>query len=187
MSAQARMTDESRHAVVPVGFGRASAEAFKAGMRRVAQGVAIASVARGAERGGLTISSFASLSAEPPRMLACINNTAGAFPLLQRGGNLAINVLAQGQEALALRFSSSSVKGEARFDEGAWLAGRSGAPVLQDAAAVFEGRIKDMIDGGSHTIVVLDVVEACASPDGKALLYVDGRFATLGAEAADER
>ena len=186
MSAQARMAEESLHSVVPVGFGRASIEAFKAGMRGVAQGVALATVARGAERGGLTISSFASLSAEPPRMLACINNTAGAFALLQRGGNLAINVLAQGQAALALRFSSSSVKGEARFDEGRWGPGKSGAPVLQDAAVVFEGRIKDMIDAGSHTIVVLDVVAACASPDRQALLYVDGRFAVLGAEAADE-
>lgn len=183
MSGQARAVAASVDTVVPVGFGRASIEAFKAGMRRVAQGVAIASVARGAERGGLTISSFSSLSAEPPRMLACISNTAGAFPLLQRGGNFAINVLEEGQDALAMRFSSSSVKGESRFDDDSWVKGESGAPVLQDAAVVFEGRIKDMIDTGSHTIVILDVVAASGRMDSRALLYVDGRFATLGAEA----
>ncbi|PKO57819.1 MAG: flavin reductase [Betaproteobacteria bacterium HGW-Betaproteobacteria-13] len=182
MSAQARPATVSDHTVVPVGFGRVSSEAFKGGMRRVAQGVAIASLARGSERAGLTISSFSSLCADPPRMLACISKTAGAFPLLQRGGNLAINVLAEGQEALALRFSSSSVKGDARFEVGRWETGESGAPVLDDALSVFDGRIKDIVDAGTHVIAVIDVLAVSGQGDKQALLYVDGRFATLAAE-----
>lgn len=182
MNAPARAHAGMADAVVEVDFRHASESAFKAGMRRMAQPVAVATLARAGERAGMTISSFCSLSADPPRMMACISHSASAHPLLQPGAAMAINVLAEGQDGLGMRFSSASVKGEARFEGGCWAKGVGGAPVLADALTVFDGRVRDVFDAGSHSIVTLDVI-AVGGGGGGSLLYADGGFVALAREA----
>ncbi|MBR0565343.1 flavin reductase [Azoarcus sp. L1K30] len=179
MSGLAHAPARAGSTVVPVDFGHASAEAFKDGMRRLAQPVAIATVARAKERAGLTISSFCSLSVDPPRVMACISHSAGAFPLIARGAAMAINVLAQGQAGMGQRFASSSIKGETRFDVGHWDTGVCGAPVLRDALTVFDGRVRDVVDAGTHSIVTVDVVAVCGAATDGPLLYAAGGFTGL--------
>lgn len=161
-----------------------SAEAFRRGMRRLALPTAVVTTAHDGVRGGLTVSSLCSVSTDPPRLLVCINTAASAFPLLRASGVLAVNMLAEGQGALCMRFGSSRCSGEARFAEGRWETARTGAPLLTDALASFDCRVVEMHESATHAIVIADVVELRTAPDAMPLLYRDGAFARLHAEAA---
>ncbi|ANQ85135.1 HPA reductase [Azoarcus olearius] len=161
-----------------------SAEAFRRGMRRLALPTAVVTTAHDGVRGGLTVSSLCSVSTQPPRLLVCINTAASAFPLLRASGVLAVNMLAEGQGALCMRFGSSRCSGEARFAEGRWETARTGAPLLADALTSFDCRVVEMHESATHAIVIADVVELRTAPDAMPLLYRDGAFARLHPEAA---
>lgn len=160
-----------------------SADAFRRGLRKLALPTAVVTTAHGGVRGGLTVSSLCSVSTEPPRLLVCINTGASAFPLLRASRVLAVNMLAEGQGALCMRFGSSSCRGEARFADARWETGRSGAPILADALASFDCEVVEMHESATHAIVIADVVELRSATDAMPLLYRDGAFARVAREA----
>ena len=55
---------------------------YTAGMRRLAGGVTIVTTRLGEARAGLTATSVCSLTAEPPRLLACVHREADAHGLI---------------------------------------------------------------------------------------------------------
>src|SRR5262245_65185484 len=57
---------------------------------------------------GLTASSVASVSLDPPLVLVCVAHTAQSYQALQTHGRFAINILHLDHEQIARRFASSS-------------------------------------------------------------------------------
>src|SRR3954451_7258752 len=80
---------------------------FRSALSRFASGVTVVTTrAEDRQPSGLTVSSFASLSLEPPLVLVCIDKRATIHNLLVEGRYFAVNVLAEGQEILSRRFAS---------------------------------------------------------------------------------
>ncbi|MQM39937.1 NADH:FAD oxidoreductase [wastewater metagenome] len=157
---------------------------FRSGMRGIAAPVALATTRGPDGPAGLTVSSFCSLSVDPPRILVCINRDSSAYPVIAGRRVLALNVLAAHHETLAMRFASGDAcRGEARFAAGRWAPLRTGAPVLEDALVGFDCRIVRVHEEGSHGIIVGDVVATTGSGATSPLLYRDGHFVTSTAPA----
>lgn len=132
--------------------------AYLAGMRRLAAGVSIVTAELAGMRAGLTVTSACSLTAEPPRLLVCINRTAEAHDVIAGAGHFALNVLSAAQRDLADLFGGrEDIFGDARFAQGRWLRGRTGAPILAGAAARFECRLVESLPVGGHSIFVGEV------------------------------
>ncbi|NMT62716.1 flavin reductase family protein [Marinobacter orientalis] len=148
-------------------------------MRQLAASVALATTVQNNRPAGLTVSSFCSLSTEPPRILVCVNKNSATYQSLKIGAPLAVNVLAHGQNALAMRFASSRHSGESRFAEGSWSTLVSGAPVLADCLTTFDCDIAEVHDGGTHGIVVADVLALAEPGCREPLLYCDGGFGMM--------
>lgn len=149
---------------------------FRQALGQFATGVAIVT-ARSASGGlaGLTVSSFNSVSLEPPLVLWSLNKVSGAMAVLSQASHYAIHVLAADQQALAERFAGPR---ELRWAGQSWQAGGSGAPLLSGCAAVFECFNRSRYDEGDHVIFVGEV-ERCRSQAGlQPLLYHGGRFHT---------
>lgn len=166
-----------------------SAGEFKGGMRRLAGAVCILTVQKGSLRAGLTATAVVSVSAEPPRLMACVNRNVYAHELIEVGGPLCVNVLSAQQLDHAQRFAGmiEGVQGDERFLYSAWNEGESGAQVLADALVAFECRVTEVICAASHSMVLCEVVkvqlpgQAPTGDDaGQPLVYFDGRFASLG-------
>ncbi len=152
---------------------------FKRGMRQIATPTAIATSSWNGEPAGLTVSSFCSLNSAPPRMLVCINRSAGAFPLLSEGRNLGLNVLATHHAGLAMHFGSADKRGAQRFELGDWGSIMTGAPILLDSLVAFDCRVVSIHDKDTHGIVIADVVGMLCAGGDAPLLYRDGKFVTV--------
>lgn len=156
------------------------AHQFKAGMRRLGAGVTIVTTFDGKVRAGLTATAVCSLSAEPPRLLVCVNRQAWPNPIIARAKRFSVNVLAAAQKGLALRFAGATGhQGEDRFAKGRWSVLATGAPILDGALASFDCELARAIPAGTHTIFIGRVVSVVSRKGGKALLYADGAFAGL--------
>ena len=124
---------------------------------------------------GITVNAFSSLSLNPPLVLVCIDKKARLHDSLEVGGNFAVNMLGDDQEAISRRFASSEPD---QFREIGYTQGVTGAPLITGSIATVECRIVERLNGGDHTIVVGEV-EATAVLEGKPLLYFRGGYCQL--------
>ena len=149
---------------------------FRSAMSRFASGVTVVTTrSEDHHPSGLTVSSFASLSLEPPLVLVCIDKRASIHDSLVEGRYFAVNVLAEDQEILSRRFASRDAD---RFSGTGYADGVTGVPILNDVLAAVECRIVHTYPGGDHTIVVGEVEHANVS-DGKPLAYFRSGYARL--------
>src|SRR5579862_3720733 len=81
---------------------------------------------------GMTVNSFSSVSLDPPLVLVSIDLRNAILGHFISSSWFAINILAEHQEALSRRFSSTS---ENRFLGVEWTTGASGVPLLTGVLA----------------------------------------------------
>lgn len=124
---------------------------------------------------GLTISSFNSVSMDPPLVLWSLTATAGSLPEFQANPDFAVNILAADQQDLAMTFARPV---ENRFDGVRWVRGTGGVPVIEGAAAVLECTTTAEHPGGDHRIFIGQVLRHAAT-DARPMVFGNGRFCTL--------
>lgn len=146
-------------------------DSFLEGMSRSAASVSVVTTDGPGGRGGVTVSSMTSVSADPPTMLVCINCDARSSSRILENNNFCINLLREGQTELSDVFAAlSDPPGGDKFAVGEWTKGESGAPILQTALVTFDCRLTDSHHSGSHFIFVGEVLKTTVA-DGKPLIY----------------
>lgn len=147
-----------------------STAAFKQAVGSFPSGVTVIAAQDGAQRVGLTVSSFASLSLDPPLVLACVNAKSSSLATLTASGRVGISVLARGQEDVARRFASPVANRFAGVD----VHHADGALLVHGATSWLTGTIAETLAVGDHYIVVVRVDAVRPFPDVDPLLYVRG-------------
>jgi DNA-binding GntR family transcriptional regulator/flavin reductase (DIM6/NTAB) family NADH-FMN oxidoreductase RutF len=135
-------------------------------------GVTVITTNDGGARHGVTASSVASLSVEPPMMIACINKASRTCQAIRHTGYYAINILNKDQGPIAERFAATS---DDKFSGLDVCEGSSGAPLLSDALAHIECRVVEEVEGGTHRVLIGHVL-AAAARDNDPLGYYRGGF-----------
>jgi flavin reductase (DIM6/NTAB) family NADH-FMN oxidoreductase RutF len=126
---------------------------------------------------GMTVNSFSSVSLDPPLVLVSIDLRNAILGHFLSSSFFAINILAEGQEDLSLRFSSTS---ENRFGGVGWHAGLSGMPLLHGVLAHFECTVTRTFEAGDHIVLIGEVRDADHA-EGKPLVYFDRGYRRLEA------
>ena len=124
---------------------------------------------------GLTANSFNSVSLQPPLVLWSLGRSAGSMAAFSAGSHYAIHVLAADQQALALQFAGRASE---RWLDVPHRPGRSGAPLIEGAAATFECFNRSRYDEGDHVIFVGEVEHCTHRTGASPLLFHGGRFYT---------
>jgi flavin reductase len=145
-------------------------EAFKDALARLASGVAIISCWDDGAPRGLLVSSITGLSVDPPRFLFCVRKEASSHDALVRAGHCSVAVLAEGCEAEALRFSSSSLSHE-RFHPSSWRLAEDAPPTYQAGLSVATCRIDQATDAGSHTVFIVTAHAVRTAPGQPLVAY----------------
>ena len=124
----------------------------------------------------MTVSSFCSLSLQPPLVLACVARSADLHDLVSQDQRVVFNILSAPQETLSRRFAEE--EGSRRFDGVGLHRDPHGNAILNDVLAWIEGHIVARHDGGDHSIFIAEV-DSAASNDLRPLLYYRGGYAEL--------
>jgi 4-nitrophenol 2-monooxygenase / 4-nitrocatechol 4-monooxygenase, reductase component len=151
------------------------AGAFRQVIGRFMSGVVVITATHQGERRGMTVSAVASLSLDPPMIVTCLNAASSTQEVIRRAGAFAVNVLAEDQEHLAGLFARP---GADPFGDLPCEPGITGAPILAGALAVLECQIAQEVRGGSHRVLLANVVRASAG-QGSPLAYFRGRFGRI--------
>jgi len=150
-----------------------SADDFRRACGRFATGVCVATVLdpEGIPH-GLTVSSFTSVSLDPPLVLICLGHAVTMIEAFRAASHFGINILSAEQRELSNRFAR---KGCDRFDALPWDRGATGVPLLPGVLAQIECATNQRITSGDHDIFVGRMVRAMVI-DGDPLLYYAGAY-----------
>lgn len=125
---------------------------------------------------GATVSSFNSVSLDPPLILFSLDHKSETLQPLKDTGRCLVNVLAEEQQDLSNKFA---VSGKASWDDVEFETWDSGCPVLPGALAHFECSVFATHPGGDHVIFIGQVERYEISDNGKPLLFHGGRYGRL--------
>lgn len=129
---------------------------------------------------GFTANSFSSVSLDPPLLLVCPGKFLSSFETFATCSHFAVNVLAEGQEAISNIFASS--KGD-RFAEIAHSPDLHGVPLIDGAAVQFSCNTSQILPAGDHCILIGEVADF-TNTGLAGLGYVEGKYFSRGLERA---
>jgi flavin reductase (DIM6/NTAB) family NADH-FMN oxidoreductase RutF len=148
---------------------------FREVIGHFASGVTVITAVDGQRPVGTTASAVCSLSLEPPMVVVCMNRTSQTGTVMDATGVFAMNILSEGQGALALHFAA---KHPDKFDGVPFEPGPLGQPLLEEALAHLECRVSERVAGGTHTVFLAEVRSATAW-SREPLAYFRGRYGRI--------
>ncbi|MEH6492771.1 NADH-dependent FMN reductase RutF [Halopseudomonas sp.] len=159
-----------------------SRDAFRNAMSVLAAAVNVVTTDGPAGRAGFTATAVCSVSDEPPSLLVCLNRNASVYETFCRNGQLCVNTLTAGQQALSNLFGGKSSM-EERFATAQWSTECTGAPLLDDALINFDCRISNRVAAGSHDILICEVVAVRQQTSGDGLIYFQRGYCNAAARS----
>ncbi len=147
--------------------------AFLEAMCRVAAPISVVVTDGPAGRYGVTVSAVASVCADPPTILVCINRRSPVVHAILSNGFLTVNLLSAEQSAIAETFAGRTADGLAfDFSCGQWSDdGIAGAQHLKNAAATMHAAFQAAHDYGTHAIIIAKVL-AVQCAEHESLVYL---------------
>lgn len=150
---------------------------FREALGRFTSGVCIATVAGKDNRPiGVTISSFSSLSLQPPLVLFCIGKRSSNLDAWLGATHFSINVLSERQQGLSELFATQVAD---KFAGVAGSIGRNGCFCFDGTLVTLECRRSAVYDEGDHYILVGLVENAVLGDAGEPLLRFRGAYRNL--------
>lgn len=149
---------------------------FRNALSRFASGITVVSTkdAAGALH-GITVSAFCSVSLDPPLVLICIEKTTASYYAFEESRVFVVNILDESQSPLSERFAAPFTN---KFKDIEFQPGIDDVPVMRDALASLECRLKFAYDGGDHSIFVGEV-EKVTIRGGDPLIHFEGEYRTI--------
>jgi flavin reductase (DIM6/NTAB) family NADH-FMN oxidoreductase RutF len=152
---------------------------FRTIIGHFATGVTVITAASGGKLHGMTAQSVTSLSLEPVMLLVCIDKTSHAHDVITAGGAFAVNILGAHQEEVSRVFAKKSEPEPGTLRGEKFRIGRSGAPILEDCLAYIDCTVRQVFDGGDHSIFLGDVVDEAVVAEVKPLLFYRSGYHAL--------
>ena len=150
---------------------------FRSTLGRFATGVTvITALSPDGKPIGVTISSFNSVSLDPPLILWSLSLNSPNLEALSKANHYSVNILSADQWYLSDRFASSCSD---RFANIPLRAGLSGIPLLEGCCAWFECTNEAHYPGGDHLIFIGHVERFSAGEAESPLLFHNGCYRQL--------
>lgn len=125
---------------------------------------------------GLAVSSFTSISIDPPLVAISIAKSSSTWPRLVSAPEIGLSVLASGQDAICRSLAS---KDQDRFAGVPWRRTILGAVVIEGSSLMLASTVHDVFEGGDHNVALLSVVALIADPQITPLVFHGSRFREL--------
>ncbi len=123
---------------------------------------------------GATVSSFVSLSLNPPLISVAFDRGSMLLAQIQTAGRFGVNVLGHAQDELAMVFARRGVD---RFAETDWFYDAQ-LPRLADALSWMQCDLYQTVEAGDHLLLFGLVRSASSRADVAPLIYANRTFGT---------
>jgi len=125
---------------------------------------------------GITISSFNTVSLEPPLILWSLKKHSRLMPNFEVGHKQLIHVLERSQESMAMHFA---IVKENQFANIPHKIAASGLTQIEGCAAYFECETVSIHAGGDHNIILAKVLNLKHDPASRPLIFAHSKFVGL--------
>jgi len=133
-----------------------------------------------AGRCGITATAVCSVTDSPPTLMVCVNRNSALNPVFKGNGRLCVNVLSGEHEEVARHFAGmTGVTMDQRFGLHPWRDGLQALPVLEGALASLQGRITEVQEIGTHSVMLVELDEIGVREHGDSLVYFSRCFHRL--------
>lgn len=146
-------------------------------MRVFPQGVTVVTTRTEEGPKGITVSSFISVSLDPPLVLVSIARSSQLHDIFKAAKAYAVNFLADDQRSVSDRFAGRT-QARDRFDGLKFNPGVTASPIIEGVRAVIECTSWKAYDGGDHSIFVGEVVAAKTYNSKRPLVYHAQQYTT---------
>jgi flavin reductase (DIM6/NTAB) family NADH-FMN oxidoreductase RutF len=145
-------------------------------MRFWATGVTIVTATHEGIQHGMTVSSFTSVSLNPPQVLISLAQDARTHDLITRSHNFGLTILDVSQQELCDRFAGRIPDDMDRLNGLETITLVSGVPLLKQGLAHLDCHVVTTVGSGTHTIFIAAVLSAQSGEDGEPLLYFNRAY-----------
>jgi flavin reductase (DIM6/NTAB) family NADH-FMN oxidoreductase RutF len=153
---------------------------FKAALAAVCTPVTVVTTVHDGRPHGTTVSSFCSLSLDPPMVLVSLDRSSELLKLICQTGRYGVNVLALNQSAIAQAFAR---KGHDKF-AGVRHEIVAGLPRIDGVSVWLQCRLSELVDGGDH-VIALGAVEQAVQEPAEPLMYHGRIFRALAVQSGE--
>ena len=157
-----------------------TSQELRVAMRNWATGITIITAEYEGTRHGMTVSSFTSLSLEPPLLSVSLYNTSRTNALVTAAGKFGVTILASDQEEISNCFAGRIPDTEDRFADCEVETMLSEIPFIKGGLSFFECRVHKTVPLGTNALFIGEILAAKAIEDGEPLLYFNQKYGKLG-------
>lgn len=151
-------------------------EALRIAMRQWATGVTIVSATHLGVQHGMTVSSFTSVSLEPPLVLVSLERGRTTHTLIERSHCFGVSILGQNYSAISDLFAGRQTENNDRFAGLVTFNLISDIPLLEGCLAAFDCRVVSSYESGTHTLFVGEVIGVMHGSSGYPLIYFNQAY-----------
>jgi flavin reductase (DIM6/NTAB) family NADH-FMN oxidoreductase RutF len=152
---------------------------FRDVMARIPSAVAVITSETESGYHGVTVSSFGSLSLDPPLAYISISQDINSHERLVNTDRFVINVLSRGQTFYAEQFSGQTPLADPDFHRVPHRLGTLQLPLIDGCVSWIECQHWAQYEGGDHTIFVGEIVNLQLGDSDDPLIYFDREFVEL--------
>ena len=155
------------------------ADALRTAMRAWTSGVTIVTAVHEGEQHGMTVSSFTSISLDPPLIIISLQTASRTHDVVVKSGAFGVTILAVGQQELSERFANRKSSMGERLEGLETETLVTGAPLIKGGLAYLDCRVTQSIPSGMNTLFLAEVVAVRGDDHDAPLVYHDRTYHRL--------
>jgi flavin reductase (DIM6/NTAB) family NADH-FMN oxidoreductase RutF len=154
-------------------------EELRQALRHWTSGVTIVSAAATGIYHGMTVSSFTSVSLDPPLVLVSLDRYSSTHNLIEQKQSFGVSILYHDQQDISNRFAGRTGVDTERFSGLETFTMITGAPLLAHSMAVFDCQVVSSYEAGTQTLFIGEVLAVKKGAAGNPLIYFNQDYRTL--------
>lgn len=144
-------------------------------LRSLVRPVAVITAAHAGERYAMAATAFCEVSMDPPSMLVCVNRTNTTYKAISEGADIGLNLLSERQAEIS-QAAGGAKTATGKFAVGNWIHEDGKPPRLADCCAAMVLRPTQVVDQGTHAIVIGEIVEIQCQLQTAPLAFHEGDY-----------
>jgi flavin reductase (DIM6/NTAB) family NADH-FMN oxidoreductase RutF len=146
-------------------------EALGQALGMIPSGIFVVTAARQSVRAAYVGSWIQQAAFEPPSITIAMNQRRPLLQLLEPGQGLGVHILGRRQAPLYARFERGFSLEEDPFVGVEVDTAVTGAPILREAFAYLDCRVRSMLDAGDHRLILAEVLAGGVRLPGEPMTY----------------